>query len=583
MRDNILKLLNNKHILFVFFLLSIFIPRIGAPAESQNLKSSTPYQTQVNALKILQLPLSDFTDNAYLNGFMWAPFVLPIENLTVTNAALYVGYRANIENNQESNTQSNDFIPPPTEGKCEIVSSTLNTQKKEYVFVNTTKQKHLNTSIFFIFDKTRTPVAVARLNTKGESRCLLPNQAYIISTGLGRQRYETEINGKSKIVNLSFPAVAALRVTPNKIINVQNGDIIRIGRKINLDFAKNTRTLPKLFIATKLHSDLYVNADMMSHDLAVDEYLKTSFLVGETRFQIELEPGNYVIALLRKNKLICLNNVSLKSDANYDLSCQKTLTQKSKEDIAYQFASEDSLFDVGFRPPSLIRNKNFVYWTLNTPGTILLGPPIDDDATFNPNVLNQDDFFSIVFKKNNSILQTSYGASFSESINIFKLPLIGMHKNQLLDGQVPFSEYVHATSQKYYTPYFLNLTNVVHTNGAEISVLEPIMTSTGNLFATNSQDFLIRITVPRWDTTQILEMYINKKLSKRWILNRGDLSVPFSTTEKVNTYETKNFMVKFVSRGASPLPNFLTGLDSFLPFAETREFCVSLDGKENCS
>ena len=152
----------------------------------------------------------------------------------------------------------------------------------------------------------------------------------------------------------------------------------------------------------------------------------------------------------------------------------------------------------------------------------------------------------------------------------------------LLNGQTPFSEQILAKSQKYSIPYFLTHTNTMHTNGAEISILDPTMTNSGNLYATTDQKFFVRITIPKFNTTEILEMFINNKLAKRWILKRGNIAEPFSATQSINTYENKNFKVKFVARGESALSNFLTGRDNFLPFAETREFCVSIDGKENC-
>lgn len=598
MLHNILKLLDKKRIFYSYFSALFCFLCPFSHADSPGVKKAIPYQMQVNDLKSLMLPQSDFEEAQALAGFLWTPFVLPLQNLTITNAALFVGYQ---ENSEEDSTQKK-FISAPKEGSCEILSYTspevnnsvseseenilkTSQQKKTFVFINKTQQKRINTAIFFILEaESHKPIAVARLNAKGKSECLLRAQPYAISMGFGRTRHEIHIDGKSNTVNLKFPHVASLRITPSTANNIKNGDIVRVGRKINLSFTKKgIHEFPNIHIPAKIYSDLYVNADMMSHDLAVDEYLRTSFLVGDNKYQIEIEPGTYVAAVLRKNKLLCLNAFTLKSDQSFDLQCKTAQIKLTKEDIAYQFESDDTVFDVGFRPTSLIRNKNFVNWTVSTPGTILLGPPLlNETSTFNLNSLNEKDFFSIIFKERSSVSQISYGASISESINTFKIPLVGMSQENLLQGQVPFSEYIRTTSQKYFVPYFLNLTNVMHTNGAEISILEPVLTNTGALFATNNQNFLIRVMVPKWNTTQILEMYVNNKLSKRWILNRGDLSQPFAVTEKVNTYESENFTIKLVAHGESPLPNFLTGRDSFLPFAETREFCVSLDGKDKC-
>jgi len=566
------------------------------PTELQPLQGAESYNTETKLTgKSLMLTTKNLQDVEGLSGPLWAPFVLPLENYTQTNASLFMGiFQPNTPG------ESKDFLSPPEEGECTLLSRSpvldkktnkkgemvLSTQKKLYVFENQTKQKRLNTSLFFILDnESHLPVAVARLNTKGESKCFLPAKPYVISIGYGRYRHERHIDGESRIVGLKFPKVSALRIrsTPNN--NIKVGDTIRIGRKFNLGLTeKKNSEFPEIHIASQILPDLYVNADMKSHDFSIDEFLKTSFLVGKSRYQIELEEGNYRVAVLRKSKLLCIDTFKLEADSNHEINCSTTESQ-SQEEIAYQFNSEDTIFDVGFRPKHLIKESSFVNWTVDTPGTILLGPGKTTKKNNDSSTPVSEDFFSLIFKTNpdSSVEQTNYSASFSEAINVFKLPLKGMSYKSLIFGQVPFSEYVLAKSREYLVPNFLNKTNVMHTNGAEITILEPVQTNQGNLYATSVQDFMIRIFVPKWNSTQILEMYVNDELFKRWILDRTDLSKPFSTTLKTNTYESGNFLVRFTAHGEIPLPNFLTGRDSFLPFVETRVFCVSLDGKDQCS
>lgn len=582
----------------------LLISCTSSAQENQNLKKITSYETNKTPenLNTLKLSESEFATAHNLNGFVWTPFVLPVKNLTITNASLYAGY-SKYDTEDKSESSSTHFIPPPKEGECALLNSimddtstgsgdkdvtsknSLKTQTKNYRFINTNKSQTINTALFFIIDTNHKPIAVARLNAKGESQCTLDTQPYSISMGFGRKRHEIKIESHSNIINLNFPSTSTVRINPIFVNNLKNGDIVRIGRKINFNFSKKYQEFENIIIPIKIYADLYNHADMSSHDLGIDEYLKTSFLIGTSPYQIELEQGQYVIAVLRKNKLVCFNQFVLKASSPYDLSCKETLnTEKSKDEIAYQFDFEDTIFDVGFRPSNLIKDNAFVDWTISTSGTILLGPP-----SFNTNeeksLTKKDtsDFFSIVFKSKGQIVQTNYGISLEESINTFKIPLKGMTKYDLLNGQVPFSEYILAKSQKYSVPYFLSRTNTLHTNGAEISILEPTMTNSGNLFATNDQKFFVRITVPKFNSTEILEMFINDKLAKRWLLKRGNIAEPFSITESMTTYEDKNFKVKFIARGESALSNFLTGRDSFLPFAETREFCVSIDGKEICS
>lgn len=599
MKHNLLKLLINNRIIYLALYLFFFPPFTGSAEENQNLKKPTVYDTQDNPpnIKILDISESEFKDASKLDGFVWSPFVLPTDNLTITNAALYKGYW---QKNQKSpeNKEDKTFFPPPKEGTCVVFKDSnvmdkmnpngsnppINTEEKNYHFINKNAEQAINTALFFITDSEQKIIAVARLNAKGESECSLNTPPYSVSIGYGRQRNEIKISSKSNIINLEFKPTSTLRINPTLENNIQNGDIVRVGRKINLDFSKKYHEFDNIIIPIKIYSDLYNHADMASHDLSVDEYMTTSFLVGNSRYQIELEQGQYVAAVLRKNKLVCFNQFAIKTNTPYNLSCKNTKNiKKTKEEIAYQFDFEDTIFDVGFRPKNLIKNKTFVSWTTNTPGTILLGSPILDSNETTPTSKNSDDSFSIVFKSKDQFLQTNYGTSLDESIHTFKVPLKGMSRQHLLEGQVPFSEYILVKSQKYSVPYFMNRTNTIHTNGAEISILEPTMTNAGNLFASTDQKFFIRITVPKFNTTEILEMFINNKLTKRWILKRGNISEPFSITQNITTYENKNFKVKFVARGESSLSNFLTGRDNFLPFAETREFCVSIDGKENCS
>ncbi len=592
------------YLLFTFFLNSC----TSLPSEEpQEVKDSDSYalESKISG-KSLMINSSELLEVEGISGFVWSPFILPLQNFTQTNAALFLGMLENSNNipktsqiDSVNGNYDNVLIAPPKEGECTLLvdapvldtgeqanQAPISTQKKLYTFVNKAKQKRLNPALFFILDgSTHKPIAVGRLNTSGKSKCFLPAKPYSLTMGYGRYRREVHIDGKSRLVEVEFPKVSSLRVRPNiAATNLKTGDTIRIGRKFNLNFTNQINSeFPEIHMGAKIQPDLYVNADMGSHDFSVDEFLKTSFLVGKSRFQIELEPGNYVVAILRKSEVVCFNTVALKSDASYEIRCNNTI--KNSEDVEYQFESENTVFDVGFRPQRLMREKSFVDWVITTPGTILLGPPlISSSVNINKTDVEEENYFSLVYKNSpqGRAQQTSYGASISESINLYQIPLKGMSKKELIEGQVPFSEYIFARSRKYLVPYFLNKTNVVHTNGAEISILEPILTNKGSLYVTNNQEFIVRILIPRWNSTRVVEMFVNGDLFKRWILERDEFNKPFSTTLKTNTFEDKNFKVKFMSHGESPLPNYLTGRENFLPYAETKEFCVSLDGKDQC-
>src|SRR5687767_11477026 len=107
-----LKSLNKNMIFHKAFLFLFSFWCADSYAEPQNAQKAVPYQMQVSNLKSLMLPQSEFENTHNLSGFTWTPFVLPLQNLTITNAALFAGYRENDEESTNSNERKS-FLPAP--------------------------------------------------------------------------------------------------------------------------------------------------------------------------------------------------------------------------------------------------------------------------------------------------------------------------------------------------------------------------------------------------------------------------------------------------------------------------------------
>jgi hypothetical protein len=120
------------------------------------------------------------------------------------------------------------------------------------------------------------------------------------------------------------------------------------------------------------------------------------------------------------------------------------------------------------------------------------------------------------------------------------------------------------------------------TNGAEIRLFDYSFMDSQNFSNMFGQKFRLRVSVPTWNSTDIVEMYINDKLYQRWVLDRGDLSKPYSVNLEENTVLDDNFKVQFKAWGPSLLPDFFTNRDE-KPFAQTRDYCVKVKSDSECN
>lgn len=119
-------------------------------------------------------------------------------------------------------------------------------------------------------------------------------------------------------------------------------------------------------------------------------------------------------------------------------------------------------------------------------------------------------------------------------------------------------------------------------NGVELRLLDNSASfNKTDSYLVFGQKIRLRVFVPAWNSTDIVEMYSDGKLEQRWILERGDISKPYSVNLDRTISSGKNFRAQFKAWGYAFLPDFLTG-DNEKPFAQTPVFCVKMEPDSLC-
>ena len=475
--------------------------------------------------------------------------------------------------------------------------------------------------LFFLLSPVgQKPFAMVRLNAYGQASCFISLKSYRISTGYGQYRKEIEVDGNNTNVKVPFPENVYIKIDPTKVTNeMKEGDTLRIGRSISeneYEYLKTNYDEGNFLIPTKIDGDLYSLGNFESKNMGADEYLKTSILIGNKPFEIQLEPSSYSFAVLRKNKLICLQNIIIKNSEIYELTCPKL----QKEDVEFEDESKNYYFDATLFPSSLTDSRQFQNWVFSTPNyllPILRNNNLDYESKkeeelnhfknfslmyFSETLNNSrifNDFFTaapIFDSTKNGLNQLYYGVTssvnssyISSILNNVKnkdylgVPLGSTGEQNIAQGAVPFSSFTKIVNVVQ-SPKFLNLSNIEATNGALFYLFEPVTLpqNGGILSVFVQQRFRFRIYIPPWNSTNAVEMYVNGKLYRRWVLNRGDIAKAYSKSFEENLSESKAFTVRFSAWGDDFLPDLLTGTKNTLPFAITRDYCIDSVGDGIC-
>lgn len=463
------------------------------------------------------------------SGLLWQPFILPTEDhVTLGSIHFFLGFVS----------PSGDFIAPPEAGSCRLLESEprspTNAVKKMLVFRRSKPDPSDNNLFFLLRPPSETPYAVVRFDTHGVSRCYVDDQDYVATYQFGSAQKQQPVVASDRHIVLDWESAGLLAVDPVSAAahtphGLHNGDLVRIGR--------TQQTADDESVPLPVQQDLFRMADFSSQSMGVWESLHTSFLVGNSPFQIALEPGFYQIAVLRKNTLVCLTTVTVSSGSTTPLACQAQ-AGADLEKILFDKDHQTILFDDSLYPTRFALDKDFLAWHMSSK--------------------------RFYFGQNRP---TGAGDGLEGG---------GTGWERLAGGAVPFLRWTAIQLQHdlssakalFQEPY------AQASNGVDIKIFQPFLNADGKLTSMAEQYFRFRITIPHWNSTHIVEMNINGHLYKRWILRRGDISQPFATTLEAQTFEPDHFVINVVARGDTPLPYFLTGVMDELPYARTRDYEV---------
>jgi hypothetical protein len=579
----------NKKILskpFIILFFTVFIDACvhDTSKETSNLfTESTSFSSEGTSisplLKLSQEDLAPYLTNT--DSPIWWPFLLPqTSQLVVDQSDFFAGYL-----NNESK-----WIAPPQKGECALLSFPKKDQekKKEIIFQSQNNDKtKVNGDLIFLMDKdSLLPFAVIKLNEKGEAKCSLPQKSFSLSYQYGslRKDFSFPVDNQTNLVFIPSIRKGIVHITPSPSNNILNGDLIRIGK--HLSDQDKQLDLDEDSIPIQIDEDLYHPANSMSQKMGIDEVLSGSLMVGTTPFQFRMNKGTYFFAVIRKNHVICNRELSIDENTPVQLNCPKMMEQDEEEKILTNDAQK-LYFDNTFYPKSIRENPNFILWILSDPSHLM--PKLM--LTEKPSLLKDEkaevsknnpplSWQFLTLPPNSGIrkLNKIYSFPINEKNSPFPIWQTGME--EIAQGAIPYLNYSSMILSKPFDfqKLFSTRSSMNGTNGASIKIFEPILNQEGSLSTSYDQRFRFRITIPPWNSTNVVEMDVDGKLIRRWILNRGDLSKPFSMTLSEKTSEIKPFHVQFFSWGQESLPDFIYGAEEEKPYQQTQIFPVVITG-----
>ncbi len=531
---------------------------------------SSPYTIRSSTHAVIKLNYYDIVPYLSKKGLVWDPFILPVlENYSISESDLLIGYLEEKDN----------FIIPPQNGSCKILQKGLQYEgksKKLYSFASAGPHPEEEAgSLFLLLDyKDLSPFALVKLNKQGEANCYLPNLSYRVSYNFGSHRKEFLIGPEEKnYIKIDFDKKGAIRVESTRENNVKNGDLIRIGRKFetNNDILNNNNN----FIPTRIDNDIFNPSNFLSQDLGVDETFRTSVLVGQIPFSIRLQEGKYIIAVVRKNTLICQKEININEGSFEKIECPIERIGDAENRI-FSRNQYNIKFDATFFPERLNQEAHFQNWFLSQNKIFM--PILNSESKNNLEEKNYSFLFNLLKLREVRKFPEDFSLKVNDTNSPY--PIFGTGFENIVQGASPFFNFTSFSSQYSLEPKNILFDSYLEgTNGAEIKIFEPYLEQNGVLMSPDEQRFRVRITVPRWNSTNVVEMYVNGKLQRRWILNRGELAEPFSLTLDEKTFQDKNFTVRFIAWGEVPFPDFLYGVDNYMPFARSRDYSVKILGK----
>ncbi|KAB8029979.1 hypothetical protein [Fluviispira multicolorata] len=607
-----------------YFILILFINSCVATKDNSKkiLNSiSTPFYMINTPSSTLQFSYQDL--NPYVvNGLGWTPIILPTEShIQIQPSDFLVAYWQ----------ERDDPVLPPLEGSCRFINDSINETSSaankgplKLVTFNSDSvdpSKDAGEVFFLLNSETLRPFAMLKLNVYGQAKCFVSQKTFRISSGFGQLRNEKESIPNSSEQTVAFSENSFIAIEPLRVDGIYEGDLLRIGRSLSANVWTNLKDKfneSGFLIPSKINNDLFIAGNFQSKKMGVDEYMKSSILIGKMPFKIKLETSSYQVAVFRKNKMVCLKTIELKPDEVYDFTCFPNEGQT--EDDIFENEAQNYYFDPTFYPFSILDSKDFQSWAFSFPNNFLVTSPINiRDDYFNEELKSEKlKEFQFLFQNSNNNLTSILGRKYSinqlnkikktslddyylgvnsliisdyitsirnlsQDFEYFGIPLGAVGEQSLALGAVPFSVFTKFTN-KNLEEDFLSMSNIQASNGTLFKIFEPIpLTRNGGILSSFIQQrFRIRIVIPAWNSTNIVEMYINGKIHRRWILDRGDISKAYSQSIEETTSEKGAFTVRWIAWGEDFLPDFLNASNNTLPLVITRDYCIDTIGDGIC-
>ncbi len=475
--------------------------------------------------------------------------------------------------------------------------------------------KYSSGSIYFVNDKvTNKSLAIGVFDSNGFSECHFDQKTMALSTGMGLLRQDSVYNTQLQNLDVTAAPFGRLTVNPDFKKGIAPGQILRIGR-----FESAHKTLSESLYhmnhSDRINSELFVKSANPSENLGLAEYLKTSILISETAFSVNLEAGKYIAFVTSSHfNDWCTIAFEIVGNQTQNLECQKSSESKNKDEINSDLISKQqntfsNNYDVTILPTSFLKDESFSHWLQFWNKSNFVAPqfPTDHFKNLPPAMpLDFSEFYPKI-KKYGALFTSLKPELFSantqlDAVRIFDskfyvgpnlrveefyrkndnkiFPLMGTSESSIQNDIVPFltqSRFIfHPDAEK-------SIQSAIQysTNGTAIEWLEPLLTYETSLPLRMplQQRFRFRIKIPAWNATQYVDLYINGEFFKRWILNRGDISLAMSEDIEERIDRKADFDLGLFAWGNAFLPEFIYGSAQLTPIALTRQYCV--DANEN--
>ncbi len=208
-------------------------------------------------------------------GLVWSPFILPLQtNYRANLDELLLGYR----------TEQGEFLVVPPPGNCQLLLPQTADEKKATYHFTSTQWGSQSRVALMLDDLSSAPVALLKLDHNGRAVCDLPRKSYRLSYGTGslRKEFKMEENKKESTAEIPFDKKGTIHFAITQTSYLENGDLIRIGRKnvfVHEDLFQRDFSL----IPSPILGDIFRESNGASHLLGIAAQGRQRVVVGIRR------------------------------------------------------------------------------------------------------------------------------------------------------------------------------------------------------------------------------------------------------------------------------------------------------------